>query len=123
MPRAMNLSVSSSRWSRISASNSSSARRRRSVPQKREKSVRSMALPLAVQRQHPTDHAGDTTPALSLAYELPAASPGNGIEPCFSVVIGDAPLRLDPPFLRETQQGSIYGSFIEAEQFLAELLE
>src|SRR5919106_2536180 len=69
------------------------------------------------------DDAGDTVPVLSFGRQLPTTASRDGVELCFPIVVGNPPARRDPSLLLKTHQRCVYGSLIQRQHGVADLLD
>src|SRR5436190_7596635 len=119
----MNRSCNMSKCPRSSSSVSSSGRSLRNLARIRERSTRSMSLPLAVQPQHAADYTRDPLPAPGFTRQLFAAGAGDRVKLCSPVAVRRAPFRLDPALLRQAQQRGVDGALVQPKQIMADLLD
>src|SRR4051812_11681172 len=117
------VSIAKCDWSSVSISRS----KRFGVnnPRSRDERTRSaVSIGLApLSPQDLSNHPRETLPILGFPRKLPTSRFRDGIKPRFPVVFRCAPLRSNPPFLHEAQQGRIDGALIQPEKLLAQLLD
>src|SRR2546429_501495 len=79
------------------------------------KSARCPWLPLSFQSQQAPHHPGDPLPILGLHGKLLLASRGDRVKLGLAIIVGDSPLRGDPPLLHQPQQRRIHRALVQLQ--------